>query len=196
MNKKVLTLGVGFLLLTTACDQKSETQIVDQQRDTVTTNDDLFDNNDLERELNLTFSSKSDSNLSGTAVFTQDGDEVTLRVDVSGLTAGGEHAIHIHEFGDCSSPDASSAGGHWNPTGDNHGEFDSDAFHLGDIGNLDADNDGNATLTFSTDKWCIDCDDADKNIIGRSLIIHQGTDDFVTQPTGDAGGRIGCLVIE
>lgn len=194
MNKKVLALGTGLLLIITACENKSETVIVDDQNDSIVLEDDsMYD--DEEKVLNLTLNAASDSNLSGTAVFTQDGDEVTLQVDVSGITPG-EHAIHIHEFGDCSAPDATSAGGHWNPTGDNHGEFGANGFHLGDIGNLTADDDGNATLTFSTDMWCIGCDDEERNIIGRSLIIHEGVDDFVTQPTGDAGGRIGCVVIE
>ena len=194
MNKKVLALGTGLLLIITACENKSETVIVDDQNDSIVLEDDsMYD--DEEKVLNLTLNAASDSNLSGTAVFTQDGDEVTLQVDVSGITPG-EHAIHIHEFGDCSAPDATSAGGHWNPTGDDHGEFGADGFHLGDIGNLTADDDGNATLTFSTDMWCIGCDDEERNIIGRSLIIHEGVDDFVTQPTGDAGGRIGCVVIE
>jgi Cu-Zn family superoxide dismutase len=198
MKRIYLSLGMGLLLISTACENKSETVVVDASNDTVETlEDDVMDSqieND-ESTLNLTFSPASGSNLSGTASLTQNGEEVTLQVDIVGVTPG-EHAIHVHEIGDCSSADATSAGGHWNPTNDEHGKFDMGAFHMGDIGNLNADADGKASLTFSTDKWCIGCDDDTKNLIGRSIIIHEGVDDFETQPTGDAGGRIGCVVIE
>lgn len=198
MKKIHVLLGMGFLLLNTACDNKNETVVVQSNEDSIAVmEDDLNRTNDLDtnKVLKIDFSPASDSNLSGTATFTQVDNEVTLDVTLAGITPG-DHAIHVHETGDCSAPDATSAGGHWNPTGDEHGKFDMDPFHMGDIGNLTADADGNATLTFTTDKWCLDCEDETKNLIGKSLIVHEGVDDFTTQPTGDAGGRIGCLVIE
>ncbi|MDG4950821.1 superoxide dismutase family protein [Weeksellaceae bacterium KMM 9724] len=198
MNKLHVFLGMGLLLLNIACDNKNETVIVQSNEDSIAVmEDDLNATQDLETEkvLKYDFSSASDSNLSGTATFTQVNNEVTLEVNLEGITPG-EHAIHVHEKGDCSAPDATSAGGHWNPTGAEHGKFDMDPFHMGDIGNLTADADGKASLTFTTDKWCLDCEDETKNLMGKSLIVHESVDDFTTQPTGDAGGRIGCLVIE
>lgn len=138
---------------------------------------------------------KSGTNTNGTARFSESNNQVTLKLDVKNLTPG-IHAVHIHEKGDCSSADGTSAGGHWNPTSHNHGKWGSHTFHMGDIGNLTADNDGNAKLTFSTDKWCIGCTDSEKNIIGKAIIIHAGEDDFTTQPTGNAGGRVGCIEIK
>ena len=144
---------------------------------------------------NYTINSKSGTETQGTAKFVQTGKNVEMDLNVYKLTPG-IHAVHIHEKGDCSSTDGSSAGGHWNPTNHDHGKFGSETFHMGDIGNLNADKDGTARIVFKTDKWCIGCKDETKNIVGKSLIIHAGRDDFKTQPTGNAGGRVGCVEIK
>lgn len=138
---------------------------------------------------------KSDTKTSGEISFTQKKSGVTMLVKAENLTPG-IHAIHIHEKGDCSAKDASSAGGHWNPMKDMHGKWGHGEHHNGDIGNLVADADGKATLTFNTDRWCLDCKDETKNIFGKSIIIHAKEDDFTTQPTGNAGGRVGCIEIK
>lgn len=141
-------------------------------------------------------SAASGSTLEGVATFTEDNTgNVTLRVNVRHVSPG-KHAIHIHENGDCSAPDASSAGGHWNPTAEAHGKWGNDPYHKGDLGNLEVANDSTSTLTMTTDKWCVGCDDPMKNVVGKSVVIHAGVDDFTSQPSGDAGGRIGCGVIE
>jgi superoxide dismutase, Cu-Zn family len=145
-------------------------------------------------ELNITFTSKSDSNVIGTANFTEKDGVVTLIAKMSGLSPG-EHAIHIHEKSDCSAPDGSSAGGHWNPTFKKHGKWGDTEYHKGDIGNFTADANGNGTVKFSTSEWCIGCEDDTKNIIGKGLIVHKGTDDFTSQPAGNAGARQACSAI-
>ena len=135
---------------------------------------------------------KSDSNVTGTLTFSEDGDKVLMNAVFTGLTPG-SHAIHLHEFSDCSSPDGKSTGGHWNPTFENHGAWGNDTgFHRGDIGNFEADENGEATISFETDLWCINCDDETKNIVGKAVIVHQGQDDFVSQPSGAAGSRVSC----
>ena len=135
---------------------------------------------------------KSDSNVTGTITFSEDGDQVLMNAVFTGLTPG-SHAIHLHEFSDCSSPDGKSTGGHWNPTFENHGAWGNDTgFHRGDIGNFEADENGEATISFETDLWCINCDDETKNIVGKAVIVHQGQDDFVSQPSGAAGSRVSC----
>ncbi len=138
---------------------------------------------------------KSGTETQGIVNLKQSGKEVIMEVNAYKLTSG-PHAIHIHEKGDCSATDASSAGGHWNPGGHDHGKWGVGHFHMGDIGNLNAKTDGTATLTFRTDKWCMGCKDPSKNIIGKSIIIHADKDDFKTQPTGNAGGRVGCVEIK
>lgn len=138
---------------------------------------------------------KSDSNVEGDVVFTEENGMVMMKATLSGLSAG-EHAIHIHEKADCSSDDGKSSGGHWNPTHEPHGKWGAaEGYHKGDIGNFTADADGNAVVEFSTDQWCIGCEDANKNILGKAVIVHQGVDDFTSQPSGAAGARVSCTGI-
>jgi superoxide dismutase, Cu-Zn family len=145
-------------------------------------------------KLNLVFTSKSDSNVTGTAQFTEENGVVTFTAKISGLSPG-EHAIHIHEKSDCSAADGSSAGGHWNPAFKKHGKWGDQEYHRGDIGNFTADEKGNGTVQFSTNEWCIGCADETENIIGKGLIVHKGADDFTTQPAGNAGARQACSAI-
>lgn len=151
-------------------------------------------NSDESKNLNIAFESKSNSNVTGTATFTEKKGKVTFVAKLAGLTPG-VHAIHIHEKSDCSAADGSSAGGHWNPTFKKHGKWGVEEHHKGDIGNFTADEKGNGTITLTTDEWCIGCGDATKDILGKGLIVHQGTDDFVSQPAGDAGARVACSAI-
>jgi Cu-Zn family superoxide dismutase len=138
---------------------------------------------------------KSDSNVQGEVVFTEENGMVMMKATLSGLSPG-EHAIHIHEKADCSSDDGTSSGGHWNPTHEPHGKWGmAEGFHKGDIGNFTADADGNAVVEFSTDQWCIGCEDENMNILGKAVIVHQGVDDFTSQPSGAAGARVSCTGI-
>jgi Cu-Zn family superoxide dismutase len=146
------------------------------------------------KKLDLTFEPKSNSTVSGTASFVEKNGKVTFVATIAGLKPG-IHAIHIHEKSDCSAADASSAGGHWNPTFKNHGKWGTAAYHKGDIGNFTADSSGNGTITLTTTEWCIGCGDATKDILGKGLIVHEGADDFTTQPSGNAGGRVACSAI-
>ena len=103
-------------------------------------------------------------------------------------------AVHFHETGDCGDMGMNTHG-HWNPTNEQHGKWGSSAFHSGDIGNIKLDGEGKASLSLTSDRWSI-ADGDIKNIIGRGIIVHGGTDDYTTQPTGNSGSRIGCGVIE
>ncbi|MFT6064746.1 MAG: Cu-Zn family superoxide dismutase [Paraglaciecola sp.] len=134
---------------------------------------------------------KSGSNMKGNVTFTEKNGKVFMKAAITGLLAG-NHAIHIHAIGDCSAEDGKSAGGHWNPDNKNHGKWLEEPFHIGDIGNIVADKNGKGTIVRTTDLWCIDCDDDEKNIIGKAIIIHAGPDDFSSQPSGAAGPRVGC----
>lgn len=139
---------------------------------------------------------KSGTDTQGTAKLTQNGRTVELDMNVYKLKRNSIHAAHIHEFGDCSAADASSTGGHWNPTDHKHGKWGADEHHAGDLGNLKTDGSGTARLVMSSDKWCLGCSDKSKNLYGKSIIIHEKADDFRTQPTGNAGGRVGCIEIK
>lgn len=139
---------------------------------------------------------KSGTDTQGTAIFTQKGKTVKLDLNAYKLTPNTQLAAHIHEFGDCSSADGKSAGGHWNPTSQNHGKWGSAEHHAGDLGNMKTTKEGSGRILMSTDKWCLGCADPNKNLYGKSIIIHEKADDFHTQPTGNAGGRIGCVEIK
>jgi Cu-Zn family superoxide dismutase len=128
----------------------------------------------------------------GVVRFTQEGDSVKIVADLEGLNPGQKHAFHIHQYGDCSAPDAMSAGGHYNPEGHQHGLPDSDNRHAGDLGNVLADDQGKAHYVITVDNISIS---GQKNpILGRAVIVHAKLDDG-GQPVGNAGARIGCGVI-
>ncbi len=139
---------------------------------------------------------KSDTTVSGTAKFDADSNgkvDLVLEITVPKM-AGKSVAVHLHEHGDCGD-NGTMAHGHWNPTNAQHGKWGSGSFHLGDIGNVKLDGKGKGTIKVSTDLWSLG-GDANKNVIGRAVIVHSGEDDFTTQPTGNAGSRIGCGVIQ
>lgn len=129
--------------------------------------------------------------VTGTVTFTSSGDGVRVVADISGLKPG-KHGFHVHEFGDCSAPDATSAGSHFNPTKHQHGAPDASDRHAGDLGNIDADASGKAHLEWTDKSMKLS---GDESILGRAVIVHEKGDDLKTQPTGDAGGRLACGVI-
>lgn len=128
----------------------------------------------------------------GTVRFTQAGEKVRIVADIEGLNPNQKHAIHVHEFGDCTSADAMSTGGHYNPEGHQHALPNGKTRHAGDLGNLQADASGKAHYEITVDNISIA---GMKNpIIGRAVIIHAKEDDG-SQPVGNAGARISCGVI-
>lgn len=131
------------------------------------------------------------SKVHGSITFTQKGDSVEIKGKVMGLKPG-EHAFHIHEFGDCSGHDGMTTGGHFNPTGKKHGARDAEERHVGDLGNIKADDDGMAMIDM-TDK--VISLSGKNSIIGRGAIVHAAPDDFKTQPTGNAGARVAAGVV-
>jgi len=138
--------------------------------------------------------SRSDSHVTGKATFTEEKGQVTLKIEIEGAEPG-THAVHLHEKGDCAAPDATSAGGHWNPTHENHGKWNTAPFHHGDIGNIEVGADGKGTFKLTTNLWTIGSG-VDTDVVGKAVIVHAKADDFTTQPTGNAGGRVGCGVVE
>lgn len=145
-----------------------------------------------DKEATATLESRSNSTTTGTATFKENGDSVELVLKVSGATPG-KHGAHIHQNGDCSAADASSAGGHWNPKGHSHGAPGGTA-HLGDLGNIEVGADGTGTLTLSKKDWKID-DGSDHDLVGKAVVIHGGEDDLQTDPAGNSGARVACGVI-
>ena len=129
----------------------------------------------------------------GTVRFEQVGEKVRVMGEIRGLKPGAEHGFHVHEKGDCSSPDAMSAGGHFNPGGQPHGRHGAGPHHAGDLPSLKADAAGVARLNFESTAFRLG--GGGNDIIGRGLIVHRDPDDYTTQPTGNAGPRLACAVI-
>jgi len=138
---------------------------------------------------------KADTSGSGMAHFTALSDgKVELKLTLEfPAKANQSVAVHFHEHGDCSDS-GKGAHGHWNPTGEKHGKWDSGEYHSGDIGNIDLDGSGKGQVTIQSDRWSIGGDEK-TNIVNRAIIVHSGEDDYTTQPTGNSGSRIGCGVI-
>lgn len=111
---------------------------------------------------------------------------------VTGL-APGKHGFHVHENGDCSAPDGSSAGAHFNPEKKAHGAPDAAEHHAGDLGNIEADASGAAQVNIHMNGITIGS--GANSVMGKAIIVHANPDDF-SQPTGNAGGRLACGVIK
>src|SRR4029450_5733846 len=132
---------------------------------------------------------KSGSRVTGTVTFTKMGNEVQVVADIQNLPPG-KHGFHIHEKGDCSAPDAMSAGAHFNPTHQHHDGPTGPERHAGDFGNIEADASGKGHL-----KWEGKLDLSGPNsIVGKSVVVHEKEDDLKTDPAGNSGARFACEI--
>jgi len=187
-NLKFITLALTILFATACKDKPKNT-------DKLTKTEEAKETSISKKSLSIALEPKSGSNIEGTIKFSEENGAVTMFGNITGLEEG-KHAIHIHEKADCSANDGTSSGGHWNPTAQPHGAWGDEAgYHKGDIGNLTTNSEGIATITKTTDEWCIGCEDPTKDILGKAIIVHVGVDDLKSQPSGDAGTRIGCAGI-
>ncbi len=141
-----------------------------------------------------TIEAKSDSTVTGTATFAElpkGGVKVHVHIEKA---PPGTHGLHIHEKGDCSDPKAASAGGHFNPGGMPHAGPMEGKRHAGDLGNIEIKADGTGDLDITSDMLTVKA--GPNSVVGRSVVFHEKADDLTTQPTGNAGGRLGCGVIQ
>lgn len=183
-NTKPYTLVLLFTLLMAGCNTRNSQ--TDQEKGS----------SDLNEKATATaiMEAASGSKVSGEAFFTEMDGKVQFELSVRNVTPG-VHAVHLHEKGDCSAEDASSAGGHWNPTMKQHGRRDAgNVYHQGDVGNMEVGADGNGTLSLLIEGWSIGGADS-TNVLGKSVIVHDKADDFTSQPSGNAGSRISCGLI-
>jgi len=192
MKKAAIFILLLTLVFTVACKGEKEKTPISIEFEVKNTEAQTETTTSEVKNASVTLEAKSGSTVSGNVTFTQEGELVTMVATMTGLSEG-IHAIHLHEKADCSSDDGKSSGGHWNPTAQPHGKWGApEGFHQGDIGNFEADGNGNGSITFTSNTWCIGCGDDTKDIIGKAIIVHEGTDDFTSQPSGAAGSRISC----
>ena len=138
-------------------------------------------------------SGKAGTKVSGVVTFSEHAGTVTVDAHLTGVAAG-KHGFHIHEKGDCGDVDFKNAGGHFNPTGAQHGAPGEAQHHAGDLGNIDIDANGHGTLQISSAMLTVT--DGPNSVVGKAVIVHEKADDLKTQPTGDAGARVACGVVK
>lgn len=144
------------------------------------------------KKISVQLDARSASTARGMAYLSEKDGSVVFEAKITGLDPG-MHAIHLHEKADCSSVDGKSSGGHWNPTFQAHGKWGTaEGYHKGDIGNFEVNANGIGSIRMRTDEWCIGCGDEEKDIVGKAIVVHQGEDDFKSQPSGAAGSRVSC----
>ena len=184
MSRTTTLIAAAFCAMCLACGDEKEDEHSHE-------GDDEHSNG---ATVKATFAPKSDNTtLAGTATFSGEKGSVSMKVELTGAPPG-EHGLHIHMTGDCSAPDAMSAGGHWNPGMHMHGAPGATS-HLGDIGNITVAADGTASHTATNALWEIGTG-TENDVTGKAVIVHAMADDLKTDPTGNAGGRIGCGVIQ
>ena len=147
-----------------------------------------FDGPQIEKAIAV-ISPIGENSISGTVHFDKTETGTKITADITGLSEG-EHGFHIHQFGDCSAPDGTSAGGHFDPDDMQHNSRDAEKRHVGDMGNLVSEGEEfTTTLSYTDNNIFLE------EVIGRGIIIHAGQDDLTSQPSGDAAARIACGVI-
>ncbi|MEQ8525100.1 superoxide dismutase family protein [Gracilimonas sp.] len=173
---KLFTFFAAILFAASACTQQTETETTTKNSDT------------QHSELVATVMQVGDSNVDGSVTFSKAENGVRIKGNFKGLEPG-NHGFHIHQYGDCTAEDGTSAGGHFNPTNNNHGAPSDMERHMGDLGNIEANEDRMATVDYVDETVTLN------QILGRGIIIHAGEDDLTSQPTGAAGSRVACGVI-
>jgi Cu-Zn family superoxide dismutase len=176
MKYIILPFSVFCMILLSACDAPDT------------------DGNSRETDLqaSVVLHSLQESGISGNMEFKQKGNTVSVTGLVSGLQPNSKHAFHIHEVGDCGN-NGENAGEHFNPLKTPHGKFGDLPHHAGDFPQIEADENGRASVDFTAETMSLS--EPKLNVLGRALIVHAGEDKY-TQPSGDAGARIACGVIE
>ncbi len=181
-SKLLSTVILITAFFITGCAQQQQQEETTQKKATPSTN--------YTKAVAVVHPTEGDS-VNGTVTFEKTSEGVHVQAQLSGL-AKGRHGFHIHQYGDCSASDGTSAGGHYNPAGNDHAGPTQDNRHVGDMGNIVAGGDGNANIDYTDPVIKLN---GPNSVIGRAVVVHQGEDDLESQPSGAAGPRIGCGVI-
>ncbi len=184
---------VSATFILSACGDGEKKESASETKDTTATQNAAATVDQATAALGAT---TGDTTVNGTVHFVKQADgnvKMNLEITVEKM-ANKSVAIHIHEHADCGEH-GNHAGGHWNPTGENHGKWGEGSFHSGDFGNISLDASGKGTLEIISDRWTLG-GNANTNVINKTIVIHSGVDDMKTQPSGNSGSRIGCGIIQ
>lgn len=177
--KQILIPGVLALALTACAAPREDAKTVNESTD---------------KAASAVMAAKSGSKVAGTLEMMTMGKGVHVMGTLTGLAPNQSFGFHVHEKGDCSAADASSAGGHFNPTAQPHGSTETAAHHAGDMDNIQSDDEGTARVSFHIENVGL-ANGSATDISGRALVVHAKPDDYKTQPSGNSGDRIACGVI-
>ncbi len=185
-----LLMATGIMFSAIACNnnaKKNENEVKKNENEVKS----MVQESDVIRKAVCVLHPTEGNDVKGIIIFTDTGSGVKVEADLTGLTPG-KHGFHVHQLGDCSAPDGTSAGGHFNPENTPHAGPGAAIRHVGDLGNIEADADGNAHYEREDKMISLN---GEHSIIGRGIIVHAGEDDLMSQPTGAAGARVSCGVI-
>ena len=182
--KKILSILFIAFLIFAGCQQNN-------QREMPPTNEQNADTTNMHNTAVAIISPTQGNTAHGKVTFTKVEGGIHIVADIMGL-APGKHGFHVHEKGDCSAPDGTSAGGHFAPLGHKHGAPSDTSSHVGDMGNIEAGKDSTAHFEWTSSLMSFE---GNTSIIGKAVIVHGGEDDLKSQPSGNAGPRVGCGVI-
>lgn len=185
---KLSTLLTIFLMIVSCAGQSD----MEQTSDMPEASNDMDSSEEEITELVSVLHPTLGNDVNGVVRFFETDEGIRVVAEVYDLAPNSKHGFHIHEYGDCSALDGTTAGGHFNPFDAEHGGPDSEERHVGDLGNITVDQNGFAQLDITDSMISFD---GPASIIGRGIIVHADEDDFETQPTGAAGSRLSCGVI-
>lgn len=183
---KILSIGLCLAIVSAGCAQQ-ETQEKEMETNKTMTEQKKMEDHSYTKAVAVVHPTK-ESEVSGTVTFKKTDKGVKVHGNISGLKEG-KHGFHIHQYGDCRADDGTSAGGHYNPANNDHAARGDSVRHMGDMGNITADADGNATVDYVDSVIKLD------KVVGRAVVIHGGEDDLSSQPSGAAGARMACGAI-
>lgn len=190
MKPATLTTGILALSLSAVAFGCAPSEQMAQEEASMASNSPDQTMNGVDEAVAILYPTEG-SNVRGTVHFVDSGAGIRVIADLQGLEAG-PHGFHIHQYGDCTAPDGTSAGGHFNPDNSPHGAPTDMERHVGDLGNITADDMGQGHLEMTDTMISFS---GSHSILGRGIIVHAGADDFTSQPTGNAGARVACGVI-
>lgn len=194
MRATHLTLAIGLTVLLAACSREQPTGAPRQPDETTAAPAEKTTAAEPASEAVAQIAPTQGNTVTGSLALAQSPQGVRISGTIQGLKPDAEFGFHVHEKGDCSAPDGSSAGGHFNPTQAQHGNPTGPSHHAGDMPNIKSNAEGVAQVD-TTEAGTSLHGDPGMDVMGKAIVVHESPDDYATQPSGNSGKRVACGVI-